>query len=188
MVKVDGRTTRGQANRKQIVQALIELIREGHPAPTAEMVSARAGVGLRTVFRHFKDMETLYREMTNEVDAIVAPVLVTPVMGSNLHEKLMHAIERRADMFEKLAPLQAASLVHLHESKYLRDRQASTVELQRHLLKAFLPGEIVKDKDLFEAFDLVMSIETWLRLRRDQKLSVNAAKKVLQRSVEQLLK
>jgi len=78
--------------------------------------------------------------------------------------------------------------VHLHESKYLRDRQASTVELQRHLLKAFLPGEIVKDKALFEAFDLVMSIETWLRLRRDQKLSVNAAKKVLQRSVEQLLK
>ena len=188
MVKVDGRTTRGQANRKQIVQALIELIREGHPAPTAEMVSARAGVGLRTVFRHFKDMETLYREMTNEVDAIVAPVLATPVVGNSLHEKLMHAIERRAAMFEKLAPLQAASLVHLHESEYLRDRQASTVELQRHLLKAFLPGELVKDKALFEAFDLVLSIETWLRLRRDQKLSVNAAKKVLQRSVEQLLK
>jgi len=46
----------------------------------------------------------------------------------------------------------------------------------------------VKDKALFEAFDLVLSIETWLRLRRDQKLSVKAAKKVLQRSVEQLLK
>jgi hypothetical protein len=60
--------------------------------------------------------------------------------------------------------------------------------LQRYLLKAFLPNEIVKDKALFEAFDLVLSIETWLRLRRDQKLSVKAAKKVLQRSVEQLLK
>jgi AcrR family transcriptional regulator len=188
MVKVDGRTTRGQANKKQIVQALIELIREGHPAPTAEMVSARAGVGLRTVFRHFKDMETLYREMTNEVDAIVAPVLATPILGNNLHEKLLNVIERRAAMFEKLAPLQAASLVHLHESDYLRERQTSSVELQRYLLKAFLPKEIVSDKTLFEAFDLVLSIETWLRLRRDQKLSVTAAKKVLQRSVEQLLK
>jgi AcrR family transcriptional regulator len=188
MVKVDGRTTRGQENKKQIVQALIELIREGQPAPTAEMVSARAGVGLRTVFRHFKDMETLYREMTCAVEAILAPVLATPVQGETTSEKLMHAIDRRADMFEKLAPLQAASLVHLHESPYLRKRQAENVELQRFLLKAFLPADLVKDKILFEAIDLTLSIETWLRLRRDQQLSVNQAKKVLRRSVEQLLK
>lgn len=188
MVKIDGRTTRGQINRKQIVQALIELIREGHLSPTAEMVSARAGVGLRTVFRHFKDMETLYREMSNEVDAIVAPVLAIPVQGSTAQEKLLHSIERRADMFEKLAPLQTASLVHLHESDFLRERQAQSTELQRHLLRAFLPPQLIKDKSLFEALDLVLSFESWLRLRRDQKLSVNQAKKVLQRSVEQLLK
>lgn len=188
MVKIDGRTTRGQENKKQIVQALIELIKEGQVAPTAEMVSARAGVGLRTVFRHFKDMETLYREMASAVEAIVAPVLATPVQGNTTQEKLLHAIERRADMFEKLAPLQAASLVHLHESEFLKNRQASTVELQRYLLKAFLPSEVVKDKALFEALDLLLSIETWMRLRRDQKLSVKVAKQVLQRSVEQLLK
>lgn len=188
MVKLDGRTTRGQENKKQIVQALIELIREGHLAPTAEMVSARAGVGLRTVFRHFKDMETLYREMSNEIDAIVAPVLATPVMGNTVHEKLMHAIDRRADMFEKLAPFQAASLVHLHESEFLRTQQARTVELQRYLLRAFLPAPMVKDKPLFEALDLILSFESWLRLRRDQQLSVRQAKKVLQRSVGQLLK
>lgn len=188
MVKTDGRTTRGQKNKKQIVQALIELIREGHLAPTAELVSARAGVGLRTVFRHFKDMETLYREMAREVEAIVAPVLATPVLGDTVHDKLMHAIDRRADMFEKLAPIQAANLVHLHESEFLRNQQAQTVELQRYLLRAFLPTQIVKDKPLFESLDLILSFESWLRLRRDQRLGVRQAKKVLQRSVEQLLK
>lgn len=187
MVKIDGRTTRGQENRKQIVQALIELIREGYAAPTAEMVSARAGVGLRTVFRHFKDMETLYREITSEVDAIVAPVLATPLQGDTWQEKLMHVIERRADMFEKLAPIQAASLVHLHESAFLREQQEKSVALQRHLLRTFLPANLVKDKPLFEALDLVLSFETWLRLRRDQKLSVKQAKGVLRRSVEQLV-
>ncbi|MBU0783362.1 MAG: TetR/AcrR family transcriptional regulator [Gammaproteobacteria bacterium] len=188
MVKVDGRTTRGHENKKQIVLALIELIREGHVSPTAEMVSARAGVGLRTVFRHFKDMETLYREISSEVDAIVAPVLATPVKGDTAHEKLMHAIERRTDMFEKLAPIQAASLVHLHESEFLKNQQARTVALQRYLLRAFLPAQIVKDKPLFEALDLILSFESWLRLRRDQQLGVKQARKVLQRSVEQLLK
>lgn len=188
MVKTDGRTTRGQENKRQIVQALIALIREGHMAPTAEMVSVRAGVGLRTVFRHFNDMETLYREITSEVDSIVAPVLATPLKGNTWQEKLMHAIDRRADMFEKLAPIQAASLVHLHESEFLKNQQARTVALQRHLLRAFLPSEIVKDKFLFEALDLILSFETWLRLRNDQQLSVKQAKKVMQRSVEQLLK
>lgn len=133
-------------------------------------------------------METLYREMTCAVEAILAPVLATPVQGETTSEKLMHAIDRRADMFEKLAPLQVASLVHLHESPYLRKRQAENVELQRFLLKAFLPADLVKDKILFEAIDLTLSIETWLRLRRDQQLSVNQAKKVLRRSIEQLLK
>jgi hypothetical protein len=91
-------------------------------------------------------------------------------------------------MFEKLAPIQAASLVHLHESEFLQEQQARTVALQRYLLRAFLPAQIVKDKPLFEALDLVLSFESWLRLRRDQQLGVKQARKVLQRSVEQLLK
>ncbi|HEX4855826.1 MAG TPA: TetR/AcrR family transcriptional regulator, partial [Limnobacter sp.] len=153
MVKPDGRSTRGQENRKQIVQALISLIREGCVSPTAELVSARAGVGLRTVFRHFKDMETLYREITSEVDDIVAPVLATPLKGETWQERLMNSIERRADMFEKLAPIQTASLVHLHESEFLRLQQARTVELQRQLLRALLPEEISKDRQLFEILD-----------------------------------
>lgn len=188
MVKADGRTTRGQENKKQIVQALIELIREGHFAPTAEMVSARAGVGLRTVFRHFKDMETLYREINSEVDAIVAPVLATPLKGDTWQEKLSHAIERRAEMFEKLAPIQAASLVHLHESEFLRSQHMRSVQLQRTLLGAFLPASVLKNKPLFEALDLLLSFESWLRLRREQKLSVNQAKKVLKKTVDQLLR
>lgn len=188
MVKIDGRTTRGQENRRQIVQALLELIREGILSPTAEMVSARAGVGLRTVFRHFKDMETLYREITSEVDAIVAPVLSKPLMGDTWQQRLLNSIDRRAEMFEKLAPIQSASLVHLHESEFLKQQQARTVELQRHLLRALLPKTVKDDKTRFEALDLILSFESWLRLRRDQKLSVTAAKKVMKLSAEQLLK
>ncbi|HEX4857162.1 MAG TPA: hypothetical protein VFV28_10135, partial [Limnobacter sp.] len=111
-----------------------------------------------------------------------------PLKGETWQERLMNSIERRADMFEKLAPIQTASLVHLHESEFLRLQQARTVELQRHLLRALLPAEISKDRQLFEILDLVLSFESWLRLRRDQKLGVAAAKKVLQRGVFQLLK
>jgi AcrR family transcriptional regulator len=183
----DGRKDRGLENKKLIVQALIELIREGQISPTAEAVSERAGVGLRTVFRHFADMETLYREIAQESEQAILKVIANPLQGECWQDKLTHAVERRSDMFERLMPIQMATLVNLHQSDFLRMQQAVSIELQRQLLKAFLPASIVKDKILFEALDLNLSIETWLRLRRDQKLSKAKAKQVMKRCVEQLV-
>ncbi|MDH4395506.1 MAG: TetR/AcrR family transcriptional regulator [Limnobacter sp.] len=183
----DGRKDRGLENKKLIVEALIELIREGQISPTAEAVSDRAGVGLRTVFRHFADMETLYREIAQESEKAILKVLANPLQGECWQDKLMHAVERRSDMFERLMPIQLATLVNLHQSDFLKTQQAQGVQLQRQLLKAFLPASVVKDKILFEALDLNLSIETWLRLRRDQKLSKAKAKEVMKRCVEQLI-
>ena len=55
----DGRRLRSQDSRARIVAAMLDLIREGEIAPSAELVASRANVGLRTVFRHFKDMDSL---------------------------------------------------------------------------------------------------------------------------------
>lgn len=185
--KADGRKDRGLENKKLIVQALMDLIREGSVSPTAEAVSERAGVGLRTVFRHFSDMETLYGEIAQESANAILKVIAKPVEGERWQDKLMHAVERRSDMFEKLMPIQLATLVNLHQSEFLKAQQAHSVELQRQLLKAFLPASVIKDKVLFEALDLNLSIETWLRLRRDQNLSKAKAKQVMRRCVEQLI-
>ena len=61
---IDGRLHRSMATRRKIVTALETLIRAGTLSPTAEQVAVQAQVGLRTVFRHFDDMETLYREIS----------------------------------------------------------------------------------------------------------------------------
>ncbi|MBT5683609.1 MAG: TetR family transcriptional regulator, partial [Gammaproteobacteria bacterium] len=60
----DGRKLRSEDSKRRIVSAMLELVREGRMAPTAEEVAKRAEVGLRTVFRRFKDMESLYAEMS----------------------------------------------------------------------------------------------------------------------------
>ena len=52
----DGRVLRGARNHALIVQAIYDLVRAGNVAPTAEEVAARAGVGVRTIFRQFKDL------------------------------------------------------------------------------------------------------------------------------------
>ena len=52
----DGRVQRGARNREAILDACLELIRERAALPTAQDVAVRAGVQVRTVFRHFDDM------------------------------------------------------------------------------------------------------------------------------------
>ena len=67
--KLDGRLNRSVVTRNKIVETLTKLILEGQISPTAEQVALRANVGLRTVFRHFDNMDALYREISIDVDA-----------------------------------------------------------------------------------------------------------------------
>ena len=56
----DGRVARGLRTRRNVAEALIELLREGDQEPTARAVAQRAGVSLRLVFHHFTEMDDLY--------------------------------------------------------------------------------------------------------------------------------
>ncbi|RYD83835.1 MAG: TetR/AcrR family transcriptional regulator, partial [Sphingomonadales bacterium] len=57
--EADGRRQRSNRSRDQIVRAMIDLVRAGEMQPAAARVAEKANVGLRTVFRHFEEMETL---------------------------------------------------------------------------------------------------------------------------------
>src|SRR5690349_22289922 len=60
---LDGRVRRGERSRDAIVGALFDLIGGGVLQPTAQQVADRAGVGIRSVFRHFTEMDSLYAAM-----------------------------------------------------------------------------------------------------------------------------
>lgn len=68
---------RSIATRQKIVDAFTGLVVEGQLTPTAEQVARRADVGLRTVFRHFDDMDALYREISVDIDLQIQPLLRT---------------------------------------------------------------------------------------------------------------
>src|SRR3546814_12219563 len=61
--------------------------------PSAEQVAARADVGLRTVFRHFKDMESLYREMSAAIEREVIPVMRRPFKAQVWRDRAVELVE-----------------------------------------------------------------------------------------------
>lgn len=184
----DGRRRRrGQDNRARIVAAMLELVRSGDATPSAEQVAARADVGLRTVFRHFQDMDSLYREMSRAIEGELRPMIEQPLEGEDWRARLRDLVGRRAQAFERIAPFRRAAEAVRHRSKFIGTDYARMVVTLREILKAALPDEVLTDPLRFEALELVMSFEAWSRLRREQNLSPEAARDVVQAAVDRLL-
>ena len=99
-VEVDGRRQRSNASRRKIAQAMLELLREGEPDPSADLVAERAGVGRRTVFRLFSDMEGVFREMHAIMTSRLTPEFVRPFVATTWRARLDELIERRSRAFK----------------------------------------------------------------------------------------
>ena len=184
---VDGRRKRSEDSRARIVAAMLELVHAGETVPGAEQVAAHAGVGLRTVFRHFNDMDSLYREMSAAIQGEIAEAISKPLKGDTWQEKLGDMIARRAAAFEKMAPFQRAASVHRHRSRYLEDAHERFSATCRAYLTAILPKEIVTRPTLLETLDLLLSFEVWSRLRREQNLTARRARAVVEETVAKLI-
>ena len=183
----DGRRRRSQDSRARIVAAMLELVQAGDVDPGAERVAAHAQVGLRTVFRHFNDMDSLYREMSTAIEGELERVVSPPLLGDTWKERLSDLIGRRAVAFEKIGPYKRASNVHRHASPPLEAGHARLVEQSRLRLKAILPPEISGEPMTLEALDLLLSFEAWSRLRQEQGLTANQAKAVVTEAVARVI-
>lgn len=183
----DGRRRRGQDSRARIVQAMLDLVYEGHISPSAELVAARAEVGLRTVFRHFKDLESLYSEMSAVIETELVALADTPFKASDWRGRVLELVERRGWAYERIAPFKRASDVHRHQSSALDLHNAKLVAGARDILRRELPTALADDRELFEAVDLLLSFDAWRRLRQDQNLSPKATMDVLQTMISGLL-
>lgn len=183
----DGRIRRSQDSQQRIVAALLELVSEGNMTPSAEQVAERARIGLRSVFRHFKDMDSLYREMTDAIAATIDGVVEQPFQSTGWREQVLELVDRRAAVFERLAPFLRAGQVHRQRSPFLKAGHERFVKALRQILLGLLPPDAARDSQLVEAIDLLLSFEAWHRLREDQGLDVARARRVLKAAIASVL-
>ena len=166
---------------------MLEIIHAGEVAPSAEQVAQRADVGLRTVFRHFQDMDSLYREMSVVIARELREIADRPFKSGDWRERVVELIERRAVAFEKVGPFLRASTVFRYRSKFLEVDNVRLVTALRDILKAQLPPAVARDQLKLEALDLLLSHESWSRLRREQGLSPKRARDTLAAAVRRIL-
>ncbi|WP_018147777.1 TetR/AcrR family transcriptional regulator [Henriciella marina] len=184
----DGRKARSQRSREQIVDALFALIEAGDMDPSAASVAEEAGVGLRTVFRHFDDMDGLYREMSERLEREILPIVMTPWEAQGWRERIHELIGRRARIYERIMPLKIAAGLRRFASPQLGYAYRHFLIMEQAGLKNLLPQSILDDETLLGALELLTGFQAWRRLRQDQELSADKAERVLTRSVNALLR
>jgi AcrR family transcriptional regulator len=180
--KTDGRRARAIASRARILEAMVDLIQEGEIQPSAEAVALRAGVGVRTVFRLFNDVDGLRQGLQEVMVERLAPIYSEPVHGTLL-ERLDQLVARRRVVFEKLARPKAFADAHRVQSPSLTAAHQNFVRRQRELLLGHLDGVLSPVPDLIEALDLTLSFDVWRRLREDQRLAADDAERVMRAMV-----
>jgi AcrR family transcriptional regulator len=188
LATLDGRVRRGERSRQAIVAALVELVGRGVLRPTAQQVADRAGVGIRSVFRHFSEMESLYAAMDARLEGDAVDILRGGERGGGLAQRSAGLVRQRAALFERIAPYKRSANLLRWRSRFLQGRHRRLQEGLREDLFAWLPELKGAPADLVEALGLALGFEAWDVLRSDRGLSATRATAVLERTVRALVR
>ena len=169
--KPDGRRLRSDRSRQLIVESMLHLVNEGNLQPTAQQVADHASVGIRSVFRHFEDMESIF-EMANELSRDHYTGLFS---GGNregsLQQRILHATQYHAEAYETLGNVLLSVIGRRWNSAVMRKNYATHQRNLRKDLDQWLPELKNLTPSRREAVDAIASFEYWHRLRGIQSLS-----------------
>lgn len=172
---VDGRRLRSERSRTAIIEAMVALQEEGILVPTAHQVAERSGINIRSLFRHFEDMEALFDAADKHLrDFYEAPFIGGDREGT-LEERIEHAVERHAAAYEKLGNMMLSTQAQMWRYEVLRKNYARSQRGLRKDLDDWLPELKAIPAWRREAVDAIASFEMWHRLRSHQGQSRKAS-------------
>lgn len=182
--QLDGRRLRSERSKKAIIDAALGLMEEGILVATAQQVAERAGVGIRSFFRHFEDMESLSRAIDEQIRDSYELLFLGGERGGTLEQRVEHAVAHRASAYDAIKNIMLATAAQRWRYKVLRENYARNQRGLRKDLENWLPELKKLPRAQREAVDAVTSFEMWNRLREHQ----GQGKKASENIVIQLLK
>ena len=176
---VDGRRLRSERSRQAIIDAALGLMSEGVLVPTAQQIADCAGVGIRSFFRHFEDMETLFEVADDSIRSSYEALFIGGDREGTVEQRIQHAVERHAEAYDKLSNITLGSRAQLWRYKVLRKNYARNQRGLRKDLEDWLPELKSLPRPRREAVDAIASFDTWNRLREVQGLSKKVSIEIL---------
>ena len=138
MAKQDGRNLRSINSKKLIVDACIKLFKAGNLEPTAQQVANESGVGIRTVFRQFDEMENLFKS----VDAVLSKEYDFEVRydpSSSFETRLQSTINHMNAGYEKHKLIMFMTVSKMWKYRFLKENYLMYQDIIKNKTEEILP-------------------------------------------------
>ena len=173
----DGRFARSKKTKDAIVRALLKLLRNT-PFPTAEQVAKESKIGLRTVYRQFKDMESIYLSLHEECMHSLGQIFNSDVdLDRPFNERVSFAIRERFTIYDEYETLFIATISNSARLPALVNQVAESYQFMRERFIKIVPEienlSTIKSDLLFTR----ILFPSWFSLRKvlkhDQKIIID---------------
>jgi len=176
---IDGRRQRSVRSREALIKASLELIDQGLLVPTAKQIADKAGVGLRSFFRHFDDMETLFAAVDAHARDTFMSLFTFGESDGPIAQRIKAFLDSQAEAYEHLNNVILSTQAQLWRSPTLRQSYARDQKKLRTLMLSWFPELEAHPRAVIEGLDSLASFDMWHRLRHHQKLGVRESKDIL---------
>ena len=173
----DGRFARSKKTKDAIVRALLKLLRNT-PFPTAEQVAKESKIGLRTVYRQFKDMESIYLSLHEECMHSLGQIFNSDIdLDRPFNERVSFAIRERFTIYDEYETLFIATISNSARLPTLVNQVAESYQIMRERFIKIVPE--IKKLSAIKS-DLLFTrilFPSWFSLRKvlkhDQKIIID---------------
>jgi len=185
--KPDGRRLRSDRSRQLIIESMLELIKQGNLVPTAQQVADHANVGIRSVFRHFEDMESIFETASELCHTEYRGLFIGGDRSGSLQERILHATECHANAYETMSNMILSGSARQWNSEVLQKSYIAYQHQLRRDLDEWLPELESLTESKRQAVDGIASFEMWHRLRNIQSLDKTDSIKIIVEMLKALI-
>ena len=168
--KSDGRLLRSERSRRLIIESMINLVDEGFLVPTAQQVAQRADVGIRSVFRHFDDMDDIFETANEIIFENVKSLFTGGDRTGTLEQRILHATEQLSSGYAATKNFILSGKIRMWNTPVVRKNYLLNQKRLQKELENWIPEIIHLDPLAQQNAYAVGSFDYWHRLQEIQEL------------------
>jgi TetR/AcrR family transcriptional regulator, regulator of autoinduction and epiphytic fitness len=173
----DGRRLRRERNRVAVIDAMFELLAQGHFPPTADDLAAHAGVSVSSVFRYFDGLDDLQQQTVERYFERFSPLFELPDgTGHDRGARIASFVEARLDLYEATAPIARMARHRAPVEPRIADSLRSTRATMRDQVAVHFAPELgavprARASDVVALVDALTAFEAWDLLATEHERS-----------------
>ena len=187
-LKKDGRKLRSESTSDHILNTAIKIARKGNiDNMSFNSIAKEANIGTRTIFRHFKDQETLQESLDRKLGEEFTSSFSLIDKEDKLENRIENVSSTLIKLYVKNQNIIRWNLRNIWTDKILRKNMFSWNKILRNFLYSILPEIQDKKKSEREIIFECMSFIFFLRLNVIQGLNEEEIKEIFILNTEKYL-